>query len=139
MNDHVRFWSKVDKSGDCWVWTAYVQDSGYGWFRLQGRSVRAHRVSYELANGPIPEGLYVLHSCDNKLCVKPEHLRVGTHAENVREAVERGLNHNASKTHCVHGHEYTPGNTYRWRGSNKRGCRTCRIERSREWHELKAA
>lgn len=80
----------------CWDWTGGVQSSGYGHFTLvreDGKKFQmlAHRASQEIFNGPIPDGLYVLHSCDRKICVQPKHLRVGTQAENLREARERGL------------------------------------------------
>lgn len=88
-----RFWSKVQKRADgCWVWTAGTH-RGYGLFRVQhGRPMaRAHRLSYEWAKGPIPPGLVVMHSCDNKRCVNPAHLSIGTQHENVCQAVERAL------------------------------------------------
>jgi hypothetical protein len=86
-----RFWSKVDKTGVCWLWTAGTFEKGYGVFRMYGRNYRAHRVAWELMKGPIPEGLSVLHNCpdgDNKLCVR--HLWLGTHLDNMRDGVGKG-------------------------------------------------
>lgn len=81
-----RFWEKVDKSGDCWLWTAAVGLDGYGVFGLgRGKLVRAHRLSYQLSVGEIPEGLFVLHKCNVRLCVRPDHLMAGTHYENMRQ------------------------------------------------------
>ena len=85
-----RFWEKVDKSGDCWLWTACLTRGGYGCFHIYGARVRAHRYSYEMANGPIPAGKIVMHSCDNPACVRPDHLSVGTHADNMADMVEKG-------------------------------------------------
>lgn len=79
--DEERFWSKVDKSGDCWVWTA-AANNGYGIFRINGRNSVAHRVSYTWANGPIPDGYEVDHMCFNRSCVNPSYLRLLNHIEN---------------------------------------------------------
>lgn len=93
-----RFWAKVDKSAECWNWTAAawsrsVDGRGYGVFRLKINGVwarmLAHRYSYELHNGPIPAGLHVLHSCDNSRCVNPAHLHAGTQTENMLEMHQR--------------------------------------------------
>lgn len=89
-----RFWSKVDKRGhnDCWLWKA-ARDKikGYGLFWFQEiAETKAHRASWFLANGTLPDDMCVLHSCDNPPCVNPAHLHLGTNEDNVREKVERG-------------------------------------------------
>ena len=87
-----RFWAKVDKDGPnrCWDWTACTSSSGYGQIKVDGKMKLAHRVSYELHNGPIPEGLCVLHKCDRPRCVNPDCLFLGTHSENMIDMKEKG-------------------------------------------------
>jgi hypothetical protein len=84
-----RFWSKVDKTDGCWLWTAYRNGHGYGKVSINGTPRRAHRVAWELTHGEIPEGMDVLHSCDNPPCVNPAHLHLGTHTTNMREMFAR--------------------------------------------------
>ncbi len=89
-----RFWAKVAIKGldDCWEWQASTINSGYGMLVIKRRHITAHRFSWMLANDTdIPDGLLVLHSCDNKLCCNPAHLRLGTHSDNIKEAYARGL------------------------------------------------
>lgn len=74
----------------CWLWEGSTYQNGYGWLKVFGKIVSAHRYSYELHRGPIPCGGHILHSCDVKHCVNPDHLRVGSHAENMADAVARG-------------------------------------------------
>lgn len=81
---------KTNEKSGCWTWTGSKYRNGYGWLKVFGKVVSAHRYSYELHKGPIPDGLHILHSCDVKDCVNPDHLRPGTHAENMLEAHDRG-------------------------------------------------
>lgn len=91
MTVEERFWSAVDRSGECWAWVKATNAYGYGHFAIRHGTVkRAHRYAWELINGPIPKGLYVLHSCDNRRCVNPAHLRLGTQADNIRDCLSRG-------------------------------------------------
>ncbi|HEY5267531.1 MAG TPA: HNH endonuclease signature motif containing protein [Candidatus Saccharimonadales bacterium] len=86
-----RFLSNVDKPDKigCWVWKGSLDKSGYGRMKIQNKGYAAHRLSYFLYKGIIPDGLWVLHTCDNRPCVNPEHLYVGDVQQNMRDAVER--------------------------------------------------
>lgn len=88
-----RFWAKVNKTPTCWLWTANRLPKGYGVINVGGRAGSqqlAHRVSWELHFGPIPDGLWVLHRCDNPPCVRPDHLFLGTVQDNVDDMVTKG-------------------------------------------------
>lgn len=125
-----RFWAKVDKSGECWLWTANRLPSGYGVFG-GGRgigTILAHRFAYALAHGPIPEGATIDHLCHTRECVRAEHLEAVSQAVNNGRARGNQFQRNAAKTHCPQGHPYDEGNTYILaRDGGTRTQRVCRI------------
>lgn len=141
-----RFWDKVDKSGDCWVWTGYRNKTGYGKIGAGGKIRGAHRFIWELTYGSIPpiydtngKGLEVCHTCDNPACVRIEHLWLGFRAENMKDARIKGRINDApgrtksavnrkNRTHCNYGHEFTTENIMMHQGY--RLCRTCHNARS---------
>ena len=146
-----RFMRFVDKRiNGCWVWTAYIERNGYGRFMpVKGKNCWAHRISYELHVGPIPQGLHLDHLCKNRACCNPAHLQPVTQRENNLRS--NGLTAlNAVKTHCKRGHEFTDENTFR-RKNGKRNCVACRRladntdarreqqRRRRRQHEVEAA
>ncbi len=127
-----RFWAKVDQSGDCWEWTAFRNQYGYGTYRLDGRQCMAHRVAYEMLVGPIPKGLEIDHLCRNRGCVNPAHMETVTGKVNTLRGV--GITAvNAKKTHCPKGHEFTKENT-RITPDRKRVCRQCQRDASLAWY-----
>lgn len=118
-----RFWGKVNPdagASDCWEWDGVLLSNGYAIFQSGGKRILAHRYSYELHVGPIPDGLVIDHLCRNRRCVNPDHLEPVTQAENAR----RGFSPPAlaaRKDHCIRGHLYTTENTR----ISRRGWRTC--------------
>lgn len=131
-----RFWEKVDRSGECWLWTAAKDGHGYGQMTVDYRRVKAHRLAYELVIGPIPSGLPLDHLCRRPDCVNPAHLEPVAHAENVRRGAAglKAALRAIQQTHCKHGHEFTPENTR----LDKRGCRVCRVCQRRWQLEARA-
>lgn len=93
-NVEERFWSKVSKCecDKCWEWTASLNSKGYGRMNMQGRTGLSHRLSWLIHFSEIPDGLDVLHHCDNPKCVNPNHLFLGTHSDNMRDMVKKGRN-----------------------------------------------
>lgn len=85
------FFDRCQKTDDgCWDWLGSLNQFGYGQVSWQGKSIGAHRAAHEVAKGPIPEGLHVMHTCDNRKCVNPEHLFLGTRSDNMRDMVAKG-------------------------------------------------
>lgn len=121
-----RFWSKVQKTDNCWEWTACIVD-GYG--RLGNKG--AHRLSWEMTRGPIPDGLHVCHHCDNRKCVNPDHLFLGTRLDNMADMMAKRRCFNQRKTACPKGHLYSDGNTLLVDNGRRRLCKICHREYSR--------
>lgn len=132
----VRLWSKVDKSGKCWIWTGYTSPKGYGTMKVNGVTTSVHRVSYLLAKGAIPKGLVIDHLCCNPPCINPDHLEAVTNRENTK----RGFKNNPI-THCNRGHELIEGNIYvstnPYSGVKQRACKICAAETSRLRYQKK--
>ncbi len=118
-----RFWAKVDADGDCWEWTGYRTAAGYGEF-WRGRPEKAHRVSYELLVGEIPDGLQIDHLCRNRCCVNPDHLEPVTQIINGRRGYGACAQHARQKT-CRHGHPFAGPNLYVRPSDGARMCRAC--------------
>jgi hypothetical protein len=132
-----RFWQFVEESENgCWEWLGQIDKRhGYGFYRANGVNLRAHRVSYTLLLGAIPNALTIDHVCRNRRCVNPDHLEAVQNKENILRG-ESPTAENARKTHCKRGHEFTPENTVHYSKNGgkyvSRECRECRRLKGRE-------
>lgn len=129
MNIYERFWSKVDISGDCWLWTAYTRHDGYGTFMIDRVPEPAHRFAWECVNEKVPSGITLDHLCRTRNCVNPAHLEIVTRGENVLRGVGPTAQ-NARKTRCKNGHPLSGDNLILDDGSRK--CRICTNARQRK-------
>ena len=147
-----RFWEKVEKTNDCWNWTAAKNKFNYGEFFYNGKVWKAHRVSYLIVNGEYDLSLKVAHKCDNPLCVRPDHLFLATQRENIIDMVKKGRHGSNQKTmqsysdwlrerpnkskfdKCSKGHEFSSKNTRIKRSGDRflRVCRTCQYNTAKK-------
>jgi len=122
-----RFWDRVDKSGDCWIWLGSKTPAGYGSVYLgkdeRGKEIRvySHRYSFELSNGYLPE--VVMHTCDNPPCVNPAHLAAGNWDTNNKDMIAKGRHGHQKRVECRNGHPYLDGSYYQY--GNRRLCKQC--------------
>lgn len=126
-----RIMQRTDRSGECWLWTGFLDRYGYGQISVNNRREKAHRVAYTAFVAPIPDGLVIDHICRVRHCVNPVHLEPVSHAENSR----RGIARCARQTSCLRGHPFDEANTYVTEG--RRHCRACRREATRQYDAAK--
>lgn len=119
--DPQSFFGLVEFTDECWEWLGSKYQGGYGKYS----AILAHRISYELTRGHVPEDMCLDHLCKNRSCVNPEHLEIVTMVENVMRGESQHAK-NARKTVCKSGHEFTPENTYKRRDRATRECKICR-------------
>lgn len=137
-SDIERFLVKVEKIPfhSCWEWGAGKYKRGYGLFVLKRKNRPAHRISWIIHKGQIPNGLFVCHKCDNPGCVNPSHLFLGTQTDNMKDMHSKKRHRWSKATTCVNGHKRTEENTRiitKKNGNKFRSCSICRAESSRKY------
>ncbi len=132
-----RFWSKVRvDERRCWLWTAYIDQNGYGKFGWLGRARPAHRIAFDQLVGPVPVELTCDHLCRVRSCVNPSHLEIVTRGENVLRGISRAAV-NAKKTHCQYGHALSVANTWTNPANGQRQCRACNADRANYYYHAR--
>jgi HNH endonuclease len=124
-----RFWDRSipEPNTGCWLYAGNTNAAGYGITTIRQRRLFAHRFAYELAVGKIPSGMLICHRCDTPACVNPDHLFIGSGADNTHDMQRKGRGRGrfTGATHCSHGHEFTAENTHVVPGESKRRCKAC--------------
>lgn len=135
-----RFLARFDvcQKTDCWVWRSGVNKAGYGQFNLNGKNVRAHRISYIISRGEIPKGRVLDHLCRNRKCVNPSHLELVTQRENLLRG-DTITAKNSKKTKCKRGHPFDEENTYIRKKTGFRKCRACQKHMKNIWQKKQSS
>jgi len=125
-----RFLDKIspEPNTGCWLWNAVLTGTGYGNFMVNRSVYTAHRASFLIHKGPIPDGMQVCHKCDVRCCVNPDHLFLGTSQDNAIDKCNKGRHPNQTKTHCRNGHELPSQPNVTWGKRSFRLCLVCRRE-----------
>ena len=141
MTNEERFEQKYipEPMSGCWLWIGCYNSSGYGSFWIAPRSVPASRASWLLNKGPVAPGFCVLHKCDNRTCVNPSHLFLGTNEDNIKDKVAKQRHYDHGRTHCKRGHLWIPENIQMNPKHGKRYCRLCHHVRHQLRKPAKAA
>lgn len=126
----------IPESG-CWIWMGTTTQKGYGRLMINYKTIRAHRLAYEVFKGPIPENILVCHQCDIPTCINPNHLFLGTSNDNIQDIIIKRRWFNSNKIHCKRGHNIMDENNIYRRPNNPiwRFCKQCRRERTREYEK----
>ena len=118
----------IDRRSGCWLWQRALKGCGYGHKWYEGKCQSAHRISWQIHRGPIPEELFVLHHCDVMHCVNPDHLFLGTHQDNMDDQRKKGRH---LQDFCKYGHPLIEENLYKF-SNGRRACRACHLRRDAE-------
>jgi hypothetical protein len=128
----IRFFEKVTMTSTCWLWAGSKNLDGYGRFKVHGKLVRAHEFSLQISRGNRSSIPYIMHTCDTPSCVNPSHLIVGSHRDNMRDALKKGRHRAFKLTHCPNGHEINMENA-RYTRQGIRLCAPCMKKATERW------